>query len=117
MRISDWSSDVCSSDLLGAMTGEDALSWRGYLAALARRRRDFMAFGVTASDHGHPTAFTANLPPAEAEVLFARVASGRAAPADAELFRGQMLTEMARMSLEDGLVMQIHSGVRRRHKP
>src|SRR3546814_17023329 len=26
-----------------------------------------------------------------------------------------MLTEMARMSLEDGLVMQIHSGVRRRH--
>src|SRR3546814_6186147 len=102
MRISDWSSDVCSSDLLGAMTGEDALSWRGYLAALARRRRDFMAFGATASDHGHPTAFTANLPPAEAEVLFARVASGRAAPADAELFRGQMLTEMARMSLEDG---------------
>src|SRR3546814_7153119 len=73
MRISDWSSDVCSSDLLGAMTGEDALSWRGYLAALARRRRDFMAFGATASDHGHPTAFTANLPPAEAEVLFARV--------------------------------------------
>src|SRR3546814_18360264 len=74
-----------------------------------------MAFGATASDNGHPTAFTANLPPAEAEVLFARVASGRAAPADAELFRGQMLTEMARMSLEDGLVMQIQSGVRRRH--
>src|SRR3546814_17750865 len=85
------------------MTGEDALSWRGYLAALARRRRDFMAFGATASDHGHPTAFTANLPPAEAEVLFARVASGRAAPDAAELFRGQMLTEMARMSLEASL--------------
>src|SRR5690606_22750391 len=86
-----------------------------YLAALAKRRRDFMAFGATASDHGHPTAFTADLPPAEAEVLFGRVVSGRAAPADGELFRGQMLTEMARMSLEDGLVMQIHSGVRRGH--
>jgi len=102
-------------EALGAMTGEDALTWRGYLAALAARRRDFMALGATATDHGHPTAFTADLPPAEAEVLFARVASGRASTADAELFRGQMLTEMARMSLEDGLVMQIHSGVRRGH--
>ena len=100
---------------LGAMTGEDTFSWRGYLAALAARRRDFMALGATATDHGHPTATTADLPPAEAEALFARVLTGRSTAAEAELFRGQMLTEMARMSVDDGLVMQIHSGVRRGH--
>ncbi|WP_029008322.1 glucuronate isomerase [Azospirillum halopraeferens] len=102
-------------EVLGAMTGEDALSWPGYLAALARRRRDFMACGATATDHGHPTAATADLDAGAAAALFDRIVSGRFTPAEAELFRGQMLTEMARMSLEDGLVMQIHPGVHRNH--
>lgn len=100
---------------LGRLTGEDAFAWRGYLAALAARRRDFMAAGATATDHGHPTATTADLPRADVEVLFGRIVSGRFSATDAELFRGQMLTEMAKMSLEDGLVMQLHSGVRRGH--
>jgi len=100
---------------LGRITGEDALRWPGYLAALARRRRDFMACGATATDHGHPTAATADLDPAEAAALFDTIVSGRFTPAQAELFRAQMLTEMARMSLEDGLVMQIHPGVHRNH--
>ena len=39
------------------------------------------------------------------------------AEGDAELFRAQMLTEMARMSLDDGLVMQIHPGSMRNHNP
>jgi glucuronate isomerase len=102
-------------DRLGEMTGEDTRSWRGYLAAHRARRAVFRSFGATASDHGHPTAATANLDPADAERLFARVAAGRAEPGDAELFRAQMLTEMARMSLDDGLVMQIHPGSFRNH--
>jgi len=102
-------------EALGAMTGEDALSWSGYRAALRRRRQDFMACGATATDHGHPTAATADLDPGAAAALFDRVVSGRSDAADAELFRAQMLTEMARMSLEDGLVMQIHPGVHRNH--
>jgi glucuronate isomerase len=73
--------------------------------------------GATATDHGHPSATTADLSPAEAEALFARVTSEAPSPADAELFRAQMLTEMARMSLEDGLVMQIHPGSLRNHNP
>ena len=71
--------------------------------------------GATATDHGHPTARTENLPQAEAAALFARVLTGSATPAEAEAFRGQMLTEMARMSLDDGLVMQIHPGSLRNH--
>ncbi|HVL72204.1 MAG TPA: glucuronate isomerase, partial [Beijerinckiaceae bacterium] len=67
------------------------------------------------TDHGHPSAATANLSPHEAEALFRRIAGGDASAADAELFRAQMLTEMARMSLDDGLVLQIHPGSFRNH--
>nr|WP_221364247.1 glucuronate isomerase [Sphingomonas jinjuensis] len=97
------------------LTGEDVYSWRGYLAAHAKRRADFRAAGATATDHGHPTAATANLSPVEAEALFGRIVSGSWTAADAELFRAQMLTEMAKMSVEDGMVMQIHPGSFRNH--
>jgi glucuronate isomerase len=71
--------------------------------------------GATSTDHGHPTARTADLSPIDAEALFGRVVAGQVSPEDAELFRAQMLTEMAGMSLEDGLVMQIHPGAFRNH--
>jgi glucuronate isomerase len=102
---------------LGTLTGEDTATWAGYLAALADRRRDFRSLGATSTDHGHPTAATADLDRAEAARLFEKVLRGRFTAADAELFRAQMLTEMARMSLEDGLVMQIHPGSMRNHNP
>ncbi len=102
-------------DRFAALTGEDVRSWTGYLAAHRRRRADFRAAGATATDHGHPTARTANLSAAECEALFARIVGGDWTPADAELFRAQMLTEMAKMSVEDGMVMQIHPGSYRNH--
>jgi glucuronate isomerase len=103
---------------LGAMTGEDTASWKGYLAALVARRRFFKQQGATATDHGHPTAATTNLSRSEAEALFRRVTrTDEPAPADAELFRAQMLSEMARMSVEDGLVMQLHVGSLRNYNP
>ncbi|MFD1034444.1 glucuronate isomerase [Sphingomonas hankookensis] len=98
-----------------ALTGEDVHDWTGYLRAHARRRQDFIAAGATSTDHGHPTARTANLSPAESQALFAKVIAGTADANDAELFRAQMLTEMARMSIDDGLVMQIHPGSFRNH--
>ncbi|MGH8175195.1 MAG: glucuronate isomerase [Steroidobacter sp.] len=107
-------------DNLGAlsrMTGEDCFSYAGYLAALRRRRADFAAAGATSTDHGHPRASTAELSAGEAQALFATVSSGRGTAAEAELFRAHMLMEMAGMSLEDGLVMQIHPGSFRNHNP
>src|SRR5688572_12269283 len=98
-----------------AITGEDALSWRGYIAAHRKRRAFFAVMGATSTDHGHPTARTADLSPADAEALFTRIVKGAAHPGDSDLFRGQMLTEMARMSLDDGLVLQIHPGAWRNH--
>jgi glucuronate isomerase len=100
---------------LGALTGEDTMSWSGYLAAHRKRRAFFKEMGATATDHGHATARTANLGRADAERLFATVAGGKATPEEADLFRGQMLTELAKMSLDDGLVMQIHPGSFRNH--
>ena len=100
---------------LGEITGEDTLTWSGYLDAHRLRRAYFRSFGATSTDHGHPTAATADLSPAEAEALFDRVKGRPASREDAELFRAQMLTEMARMSLEDGMVMQIHPGAVRNH--
>lgn len=101
----------------GELAGEDVASWTGYLAAHRKRRAYFAAHGATSTDHGHPSAATADLAPAEAARLYARVRSGGATPAEAELFRAQMLTEMARMSLDDGLVLQIHPGALRSHNP
>lgn len=99
----------------GEITGEDTESWTGYLAAHRKRRAFFKSMGATASDHGHLTARTENLGRAEAEALFKTVISGNFTSEDADAFRGQMLTEMAKMSIEDGLTLQIHAGSRRNH--
>jgi glucuronate isomerase len=99
------------------LSGEDALSYAGYLAAHRGRRAFFAEMGATSTDHGHPTAATADLSDAEAEALFARVTAADVSAADAELFRAHMLTVMAGMSLDDGLVMQIHPGALRNHNP
>ncbi|HEX4758207.1 MAG TPA: glucuronate isomerase [Terracidiphilus sp.] len=100
---------------LGEQTGDDTSNWSGYLNALRKARARFKEQGCTSTDHGHPTAQTADLPASEAAALYCKVYSGKGSAADHELFRAQMLTEMARMSLEDGLVMQIHPGSVRNH--
>jgi len=102
-------------DRLSELTGEDCRGWPGYLAAHRQRRAVFAEMGATSTDHGHPTAQTADLSAGEAEALFDKVAAGRFTPAEAELFRAQMLTEMAAMSQDDGLVMQLHPGSYRNH--
>ncbi len=101
----------------GEITGEDTLNWRGYLEAHRQRRAFFKSFGATSTDHGHPSAATADLLAHEAEALFRRVLAGDASTQDKELFRAQMLMEMAAMSCDDGLVMQIHPGSWRNHNP
>ena len=100
---------------LGEQAGENTSAWSGYLRALRKARARFRSLGCTATDHGHPTAQTADLSQPEATKLFNCVLAGRADAGQRELFRAQMLTEMARMSLDDGLVMQIHPGSVRNH--
>ena len=101
----------------GALTGENTATWAGYLAAHRQRRAYFKSMGATSTDHGHPTAQTSNLSPQVAQRLLDRALAGSITPEESEAFRGQILTEMARMSLDDGLVMQIHPGSFRNHNP
>ncbi len=100
---------------LGALTKENTATWRGYLRALANRRAFFRDHGATATDHGHPTAKTADLLTNECQGLLDRALKGTLAAGEAELFRAQMLTEMAHMSCDDGMTMQIHPGSFRNH--
>lgn len=100
---------------MGVLAGEDATTWTGYLAAHRNRRAYFRSFGATASDHGHASARTENFPQDVAATLFDRALRGTCSAEEADAFRGHMLTEMARMSLDDGLVMQIHPGSHRNH--
>ena len=104
-------------DRLGEITGCDTGTWSGYLDAHAKRRAFFKEHGSTSSDHGHATAETANLSDAAAEELFNRIRKGSEDERERRLFRAQMLTEMAKMSLDDGLVLQIHPGSFRNHAP
>lgn len=100
---------------LGEITGEDVGTYKGYLNALRNRRAFFKSMGATATDHGHLTAMTADLPEQEASALYGRIIAGRACAQDIQLFQAQMLTEMAGMSVEDGLTMQLHPGSVRNH--
>ena len=92
-----------------------APTFAGYLAALAARRAHFVARGAVSADHGVLEPFTTDLAPTVAEGLFQQALAGDLDPAGARLFRGHMLFQMARMSVDDGLVMTVHPGVRRNH--
>ena len=110
----DFEGFAANIEQLGTLTGEDTASYAGYLQALRHARQHFIAHGATAADHGHPTARTALLTDTEAHALYDRVRHDPS-PADAERFRAHMLVQMAAMSLDDGLVMQLHPGSYRNH--
>jgi glucuronate isomerase len=110
----DFGADIAR---LAELTGEDVARWPGYLAALAARRSAFREAGATATDHGFQRPLTARHSAAEAQALLDAALSGRATPEEARAFRAQMLFEMARMSREDGMVMQIHAGSWRNYAP
>jgi glucuronate isomerase len=101
--------------LLGAAAGVDVTSYARYIQALEQRRAAFKALGATATDHGATTPHTMRLAPTEAERIFQRALRGEADGDDAARFSAHMLLEMARMSAEDGLVMQLHAGSLRNH--
>lgn len=95
--------------------GAPVRSAQDLVQALAERRQFFKSLGATATDHGVLEPYTARLSPEDAARLFERARRGEATPADQGAFEGHLLMEMARLSLEDGLVMQIHPGALRDH--
>ena len=110
----DWHSNL---QALGELSGYEIRDLRSYIQALEERRSFFRQMGATATDHAALTAYTESLGQREAEALFSRALRSEASAEDAHRFTGHMLIEMARMSVEDGLVMQLHVGSLRNHDP
>jgi glucuronate isomerase len=100
---------------LGERVGKEISSYKVFIEALENRRAFFKSMGATATDHAAVTPYTAALNDQEAETIFQRAQRGEASSDDARRFTGHMLMEMARMSVEDGLVMQLHVGSYRNH--
>ncbi len=109
---SGWRAEL---EALSAAVGFEIGDVAAFIRALEDRRVYFRARGAVATDHGVQTPLTLELTDREREALFARALRGEADEADARLFGAHMLMEMARMSCEDGLVMQLHSGSLRNH--
>ncbi len=110
----NWRANI---DSLSAASKIDVHDYRSFIRALENRRAFFKSMGATATDHAAVTAFTELLSASEAEAIFARALRGVSTPDDATRFTGHLLIEMARMSVEDGLVMQLHVGSDRNHNP
>jgi glucuronate isomerase len=108
----DWAELV---DALGAAADTDTSDYKGFVAALEDRRRHFIAHGAVSADHSHTDAGTGPLDQADAERIFRVARAGTATPEEAAALRRHLLLEMARMSVEDGLVMTLHPGVYRNH--
>ena len=133
IRQSGWNGRVVPTFRPDALFRLATPAWRGELAALERvhgatigsfadfrsalvaRRAMFRALGATATDHAVEEPYTERLAPDAAEALFAKALRGDAAPADQKRFEAHMLMEMAQMSVDDGLVMQLHPGSLRDH--
>jgi glucuronate isomerase len=101
--------------LLSEVSGGEVTDYASYVRALEQRRAVFKELGALATDHGVTTPYTARLDGAEVGAIFARALRGQASDDEATRFSGHMLIEFARMSAEDGLVMQLHAGSFRDH--
>jgi glucuronate isomerase len=107
-----WSEQIAA---LSRLSGIDVGNYRSFILALENRRAYFKQMGAVATDHAALSPYTAELSPNEAEAIFQRARRGQVDDQDATRFMGHMLMEMARMSIEDGLVMQLHVGAYRNH--
>ncbi len=100
---------------LSQVSGVEITDYRTFIRALEQRRDYFKEMGAVASDHAALTPATGQLSPREADAIFQRALKGESRAGDAARFTAHMLMEMARMSIEDGLVMQLHPGALRNH--
>ena len=112
LDVPDWGANITK---LSAVSNVDVVDYPSFIRALEQRRAYFKTMGATATDHAALTPATAELNPGEADAIFQRARKGETHPADAARFTAHMLMEMARMSIDDGLVIQLHPGALRNH--
>ena len=108
----EWSSEL---ECLGQASGASISNYESFVAALESRRAFFKSLGATATDHAVVEPFASRLSSHDASAIFVRALRGEATADDQRRFEAHMLMEMARMSVDDGLVMQLHPGALRNH--
>jgi len=108
----EWKAEI---EELSRSSGVEIDSYKSFVRAIEDRRGYFKSAGATSTDQGVESAYTEELTPAAAESIFRRALKGKATENDSDMFIANMLMEMARMSVDDGLVMQIHAGALRNH--
>jgi len=108
----NWKANIAK---LSEVSGIDVTNYKSFIQALEQRRTFFKSMGATATDHAALTPATTELSPIEADIIFQHALKGEFKPNDAAQFTAHMLMEMARMSIDDGLVMQLHPGSLRNH--
>jgi len=100
---------------LAVVSGVDITNYVSYIQALEARRAFFKELGATSTDQAAQSAFTGRLSEREADLIFTNALKGNINEVAINRFIGHMFMEMARMSVEDGLVMQVHIGSYRNH--
>jgi len=108
----NWKANI---EELSEVSGIDVTDYKSFIQALEQRRAFFKSMGATAADHAALTPATVELTLTEADAIIQRALKGETMSDDAARFTAHMLMEMARMSIEDGLVMQLHPGSLRNH--
>jgi glucuronate isomerase len=102
-------------EALASWAGDVTPTYNAFIAALEARRAHFVQHGAVSADHGVGSAITVELERSDAVALFDRALTGSVTPEEAAVLQGHLLLESARMSVADGLVMTVHTGVRRNH--
>ncbi len=100
---------------LSKASGIEVRSYKKYIEALEKRREYFKSMGAVSTDQGVESPYAHRMSPTRAEAIFKNALRGKATEKESREFTANMLMEMARMSVEDGLVMQIHAGAMRNH--
>ena len=94
----------------GLITNENTFTWKGMVNAHRIRRKFFREYGATATDHGFSSFITEDLNENERQTLLDKALNNKLTKEESAIFKGQILMEMAGLSVEDGMVMQIHTG-------
>lgn len=100
---------------LSEIVGYEIDSYKKLIKALEERRKNFIQYGATSTDHGVVSPLVHDIGEEEAEKIFQKKLNGNITKQETDEFTAHMLMQMARMSVEDGLVMQIHAGAYRNH--
>jgi len=108
----NWKKEI---EALNNVSGVKICDYKSFIKVLESRREYFKSYGAVSTDQGIESPYTHKLSDGEVDVIFQRALKGDATEKDASAFTAHMLMEMARMSVEDGLVMQIHPGSFRNH--